>query len=64
MLDEKGLSRAISVDGRIDPTTASPMAQAGAAILIVGSSIFNRSGVVRKNIAGLRMSFRKYSREN
>jgi pentose-5-phosphate-3-epimerase len=64
MLDEEGLSRAISVDGRIDPTAASPMAQAGSAVLIVGSSIFNRSGVVRKNITALRMSFRTYPREN
>jgi pentose-5-phosphate-3-epimerase len=64
MLDEKGLSREISVDGRIDPTTASPMAQAGAAILIVGSSIFNRSSVITKDIAALRMSFRKDSKED
>jgi len=54
MLNEKSLRKPVAVDGGIDPTTAAEAVQAGAEILVAGSSIFNRNGTVADNIKALR----------
>jgi ribulose-phosphate 3-epimerase len=54
LLRERGLPARIAVDGGIDRATAPLAAAAGATILVAGSAIFNRSGSVQENIAGLR----------
>jgi ribulose-phosphate 3-epimerase len=54
MLDERGLDIPIAVDGGIDPTTAPLVVEAGATILVAGSSIFNSKASVAENIAALR----------
>jgi len=54
MLNERNLRKPVAVDGGIDPTTAAEAVQAGAEILVAGSSIFNRNGTVADNIKALR----------
>jgi len=54
MLNERSLRKPVAVDGGIDPTTAAEAVQAGAEILVAGSSIFNRNGTVADNIKALR----------
>jgi len=54
MLDERGLDIPIAIDGGIDPTTAPLVVEAGATILVAGSSIFNSKASVAENIAALR----------
>jgi ribulose-phosphate 3-epimerase len=56
MLDDRGLEIPIAVDGGIDPTTAPLVAEAGASVLVAGSSIFNSKASVAENIAALRAS--------
>jgi ribulose-phosphate 3-epimerase len=56
MLDERGLDTPIAVDGGIDPTTAPLVVEAGATVLVAGSSIFNSRASVAENIAALRAS--------
>lgn len=56
MLDERGLVIPISVDGGIDPTTAPLVVEAGATVLIAGSSIYNNKASVAENVAALRAS--------
>jgi ribulose-phosphate 3-epimerase len=56
MLDERGLDISIAVDGGIDPTTAPLVVQAGATILVAGSSIYNNEASVAENVAALRAS--------
>ncbi len=56
MLDERGLDISIAVDGGIDPTTAPLVVQAGATILVAGSSIYNSKASVAENVAALRES--------
>ena len=54
MIDESGLHVAIGVDGGVDLTTARLVAQAGATMMVAGSSIFNSSATVAENVAALR----------
>lgn len=54
MLDERGLDVAIGIDGGIDLTTAPQVAQAGATMIVAGSSIYNRKATVAENVAALR----------
>jgi ribulose-phosphate 3-epimerase len=56
MLEARGLQTPISVDGGIDPTTAPLVVQAGATVLVAGSSIYNDEASVAENIAALRAS--------
>ncbi|MDH4209276.1 MAG: ribulose-phosphate 3-epimerase [Anaerolineae bacterium] len=59
MLEERGLDTPIAVDGGIDPTTAPLVVEAGATILVAGSSVYNRHASVADNIAALRASVAK-----
>lgn len=56
MLDEMGMDIAVAVDGGIDATTAPLVAQAGATILVAGSSIYNNKTSVAENVAAIRDS--------
>jgi len=56
MLDERGLDVPIAVDGGIDPTTAPLVVEAGARLLIAGSSLYNERASVAENVAALRAS--------
>ncbi len=56
MLDERGLDVPIAVDGGIDPTTAPLVVEAGATVLIAGSSVYNSKASVAENVAALRAS--------
>lgn len=56
MLEERGLDIGIAVDGGIDPTTAPLVVQAGATILVAGSSIYNSKASVAENVTALRES--------
>jgi ribulose-phosphate 3-epimerase len=56
MLDERGMDTPIAVDGGIDATTAPLVVDAGATVLVSGSSIYNGKGSVAKNVAALRAS--------
>jgi ribulose-phosphate 3-epimerase len=56
MLEDRGLKTPIAVDGGIDPTTAPLVVEAGATVLVAGSSIYNSEASVAKNIAALRAS--------
>ena len=52
-LDERGLETPIAVDGGIDLTTAPLAVQAGATVLVAGSSVYNKVGSVADNLAAL-----------
>lgn len=56
MIQEKGLSCAIEVDGGISPVTAPLVVQAGATILVAGSSLFAASEGVGEASRKLRAS--------
>ena len=56
MLDDRGLHIPVAVDGGVDPTTAPLVVEAGATILVAGSSVYNRHGSVAENVAALRAS--------
>ena len=56
MLDERGLDTPIAVDGGIDTTTAPLVVDAGATVLIAGSSVYNDKASVAENVAALRAS--------
>ncbi len=56
MLGERGLETPIAVDGGIDKTTAPLVVEAGATVLIAGSSIYNSKASVAENVAALRAS--------
>jgi ribulose-phosphate 3-epimerase len=54
MLGERGLDTPIGVDGGIDPTTAPLVVEAGATMMVSGSSIYNDQASVKDNVAALR----------
>lgn len=55
MLDEQGLEQLqIEVDGGIKAENAAEVVEAGAAILVAGSAVFNKEHSVAENIAALR----------
>lgn len=56
LLNERGSSAAIEVDGGIDPTTAPRVAAAGATLLVAGSAIFNAPGGPAEGVRRLRAS--------
>lgn len=56
MLRERGMDTPIIVDGGIDPATAPLAVNAGATVLVAGSSIYNWEASVSHNIDVLRAS--------
>lgn len=58
MLEEHGMNVPIGVDGGIDPTTAPLVVEAGATMLVSGSSIYNDRAPVRDNVHALRAAVR------
>jgi ribulose-phosphate 3-epimerase len=58
MLDERDLKTPIAVDGGIDSTTAPLVVNAGATLLVAGSSVYNNKASVSANVAALRASIK------
>ena len=58
-LQEQQLGIPIAADGGIDATTAPLVAEAGATVLIAGSSLYNDTAPVAENVAALRESLNK-----
>ncbi len=58
ILEERGMNVPIGVDGGIDPTTAPLVVEAGATMLVSGSSIYNDRASVRDNVHALRAAVR------
>jgi ribulose-phosphate 3-epimerase len=56
MLEERGFDTPIAVDGGIGPVTAPLVVEAGATVLIAGSSIYNDEAPVAPSVAALRAS--------
>ena len=56
MLDEKGLSAELEVDGGINPSTAKTAVEAGADVLVAGSAVFGSESGVAGGIARIRES--------
>ncbi len=56
LLEERRLDAAIGVDGGIDPRTAPRVVEAGATVLVSGSSIYNERASVLANVEALRAS--------
>lgn len=54
MLAEAGSAAGLEVDGGIGPENAALLVDAGARILVAGSSVFNTRGSVRENLLALR----------
>jgi len=55
-IDQRHLKTSIVVDGGIDLKTARLAVKSGATVLVAGSSIYNQSASVAKNVAALRNS--------
>jgi len=53
MLEDSGLDVPIGVDGGVDTTTAPLIVEAGATVLIAGSSVYNSKGSVKGNVDAL-----------
>ncbi len=56
ILKERGRDVVIGVDGGIDPITAPLVVEAGATVLVSGSSLYNDRASVRENLDALRAS--------
>jgi len=56
MIETRGLDVDIEVDGGVDDRTAPQCIQAGANVLIAGTTIFGGSRAIRANIEALRMA--------
>lgn len=61
MIDEKGYTVEIEVDGGINVTTAPAVVRAGADTLVAGSAIFNNKESVEEAVMKLRNSFKEIS---
>ena len=55
-LEDRKLEISIAVDGGIGPATAPLVVEAGATILVAGSSIYNSKATVEENVAAIRES--------
>ncbi len=53
MLEDRGLDVAIGLDGGIDLETAPLVVEAGATVLVAGSSVYNSKGSVKENVKAL-----------
>jgi len=58
MLKERGLDVPIGVDGGVGVDTAPLIVEAGATVLIAGSSVYNNVGTVKENVDALLKSVR------
>lgn len=56
MLDERGLAVPIGVDGGISPSTAPLVVEAGATMMVSGSSIYSDDAPILDNVKALRAS--------
>jgi ribulose-phosphate 3-epimerase len=56
MAEKRGLELPIAVDGGVDMETAPLIVDAGATVLVAGSSIYNDKAPVAQNVAALRKS--------
>lgn len=56
LIDERGLSADLQVDGGISATTAASVARAGANVLVAGSAVYNDRMSVAESIARIRRS--------
>ena len=56
LLDARGLTADLEVDGGINVETADRAVQAGARILVAGSAVYNPNATVAESIARLRAS--------
>ena len=56
MIERRGLTIPIAVDGGVDATTSPRLVEAGATVLISGSSLYNSRASVAVNLATLRKS--------
>jgi ribulose-phosphate 3-epimerase len=56
LLDQKGLSAELEVDGGINPVTAKTAVEAGARVLVAGSAIYNSDVSVAEAIARIKGS--------
>ncbi len=56
LIAERGLAAEIEVDGGVSPQTAPACVEAGARVLVAGSTLFNDRGSVAENMARLRES--------
>ncbi|MEX0786767.1 MAG: ribulose-phosphate 3-epimerase, partial [Dehalococcoidia bacterium] len=54
LLDDRGLSSEIELDGGVQAHNAASCAEAGAHVLVAGSSVFNDQASVAENMAALR----------
>jgi ribulose-phosphate 3-epimerase len=54
MLDERGLGAEIEMDGGVNVETAPMCVEAGARVLVAGSSVFNDRASVAENMRALR----------
>ena len=53
MLEDRGLDVPIGLDGGIDIATAPLVVEAGATVLVAGSSVYNSKGSVKENVDAL-----------
>ena len=53
VLDDRGLDVPIGLDGGIDTATAPLVVEAGATVLVAGSSVYNSRGSVKENVEAL-----------
>lgn len=56
MLDERGLSPDIEVDGGVKPNNIASCIEAGARVLVCGSSVYNSEASPRENLRELRQA--------
>jgi len=56
ILDDRGIHIPIAVDGGIDTQTAPQVVEAGATVLVAGSSVFNKQKTVAENLIDLHKS--------
>ncbi|OGO52274.1 MAG: ribulose-phosphate 3-epimerase [Chloroflexi bacterium RBG_16_68_14] len=56
LLDERGLTPDIEIDGGVKVHNAAACAQAGATVLVAGSAVFNDEASVGENMAALRQA--------
>jgi ribulose-phosphate 3-epimerase len=54
MLDARGLAPDIEIDGGVKAGNAAACVEAGAHVLVCGSSVYNSEGSPRENLAALR----------
>ncbi|MYE53839.1 MAG: ribulose-phosphate 3-epimerase [Chloroflexi bacterium] len=54
LIDERGLSTDLQVDGGVSATTAASVVQAGANVLVAGSAVYNDKMSVAEGIAAIR----------